>query len=113
MYPEPFVPETRKASKKRRWGWRSSSDSDGPPETGLYLAAVGRSINVSDAVHRPTFAMLMTEDFCWQSSREEWRGRRPSWRRRRAYAAWRAEGAAIEKKKARIRQLAVELGLIT
>jgi hypothetical protein len=68
---------------------------------------------VSDAVNRPTFAMLMTEDFCWQSSLEEWRGRRPSWRRRSAYAAWRSEGAAIEQKKQRIRQLAAELGLTT
>lgn len=113
MYPEPFVPETRREPKKRRGHARRRSASEPSSDAGLYLAAVGRSIDVSDALSRPMFAMLMTEDFCWQCSVEEWRGRRPSWRRRAAYAAWRAEGAAIEQKKARIRALAVELGLVT
>lgn len=111
MYPEPLLPGTRRASKKRRWRMRRSSGRDLPPDAGLYLAAVGRSIKVSDAVNRPMFAVLMTEDFCWQSSVEEWRSRRPSRRRRSAYAAWRAEGAAIEQKKARVRALAIEVGL--
>src|SRR5215475_8966898 len=106
MYPEPFVPETRKEPNKKRRSLRRSSASDQPPDEGLYLASVGRSINVSDAANRPMFAMLMTEDFCWQSSLEEWRGRRPSWHRRSAYAAWRSEGAALREKKARIRTLA-------
>jgi hypothetical protein len=119
MFPEPPVPEARRAPKKprsgakktRRWARRSSA-SNSPPDTGLYLAAVGRSINVSDAVNRPMFAMLMTEDVCWQCNLEEWRARRPPRYRRSAYAAWRSEGAVIEQKKARIRAIAADLRLI-
>lgn len=120
MFPEPSVPEARRAPKKarnapkkaRRWARRSSA-SDSPADLGLYVAAVDRSISVSDAVNRPMFAMLITEDFCWQTTLEEWRGRRPPLYRRSAYAAWRSEGAAIQQKKARICAIAAELGLIT
>jgi hypothetical protein len=112
MYPDPFVPKTHKEPKKKRGHLRRSSTVDQEPDPGLYLASVGRSINVSDALDRPMFGLLMTEDFCWQTTLAEWRERRPSRRQRAACAAWRAEGVEIAQKKARIRDLAAELGLI-
>jgi hypothetical protein len=58
------------------------------------------------------FGMLMTEDFCWQMTAQDWRARRPARLHRAARAAWRAEGLLIEQKRERIRELAGELGLV-
>ena len=120
FFPEPSVPETRKnrnkkASRKRRRVRRGAAEPD-PRPTGLYLGSVDRYINVSDALDRPMFGVLMSEDFCWQATVMEWRARRPSRRPfggdRVERAAWRSEGQAIEEKRGRIRELAAELGVV-
>ena len=113
MYPEPFVQGTGWEPRKKPGHVLTWAGESQPPYAGRYLAAVGRSINVSDELSRPLYAMLMTEDFCWQIIVAEWRGRRPFRRKISAYAARCAEAAEIEQQKARIRDLAAELGLVT
>lgn len=118
FFPEPSLPETRKNKKPPRKGRRrrrSGGEPDSRP-TGLYLGSVDGYINVSDALDRPMFGVLMSEDFCWRATVSEWRTRRPSRRPfsgdRAARAAWRAEGQEIAEKRARIRELAAELGVV-
>ena len=113
MYPEPSVPETRKEPGEKRSRRRRKANKADERRTGLYLASIDRSIDVCAALDRPMFGLLMTEDFCWQSTVAEWRNRRPSRTHRSEWKAWQAEGVEIEAKKGRIREMAAELGLVT
>lgn len=54
----------------------------------------------------------MTEDFCWHAARTDWLSRRPPWWHRTEPRAWRAEGRLPEEKRSRLRDLAIEVGLL-
>ena len=120
FFAEPPLPEThknqnKKASRKGRLRRRNGGEPE-PCPTGLYLGSVDGYINVSDALDRPMFGVLMSEDFCWRATVSEWQARRPSRRpfggNRAERAGWRAEGQELAEKRARIRELAAELGVV-
>jgi hypothetical protein len=96
MYPFPFVPDMGNAD---------------PLQSKLYLGSVHVTIEARDALDKPLFGVLVTEDFCWRMTLRDWRARRPSMRHRDERAAWRAERGRIEQERERIEQLAADLGL--
>lgn len=112
MYPEPYVHHEvgdRPPRRKRRSRQQANAAPD--PDR-LHLGSFDRPIDVSDALNRPSVAVMLTEDLCWQTFVADWRTRRPPLWHRQERAAWRAEGAVLEEKKARIRALAVEAGVM-
>jgi len=100
MYPFPFVPDMG----------NEPADAD-PLQSRLYLGSVHVTIEARDALDKPMFGVLVTEDFCWRMTLRDWRARRPPMRHRDERAAWRAERAVIEQERERIEQLATDLGL--
>jgi hypothetical protein len=108
MYPEP-LPEIRETTRRRRI-WRRRTDQASNPN-GLHLQSLDRAVHVSDVLNHPLYAVLMTEDFCWRSAELDWRARKPPRWHRADWSTWRAERAELDGKRARIRELAAELGV--
>ncbi|MBS2535240.1 hypothetical protein KGQ20_20975 [Catenulispora sp. NF23] len=72
----------------------------------LHLASVGSNVAARFLTESPSVAVLVVEDLCWQAATEDWKHRRPHWWRPRARTVWKAEGALLEAKADRLRQLA-------
>lgn len=112
MYSEPVPHKTYESTRKRPpWRRRKASANESNP-TGLHLAALDTTIQVSEALYSPAVAGLMTEDFCWRAARTDWLSRRPPRWQRTPRRAWQAEGRLLDEKRSRIRELAVELHLL-
>ena len=112
MYPEPLPRRTHDSARKRVRR-RRANPTPVPAVSGLRLASLDETVSVSDALNQPLVAVVMTEDFCWQSAVADWRARRPSGCRWAQWRAWRAEKMQLDQKRARIREVAVELGLLS
>lgn len=110
MYPDPPLSETHEGTPSR-WRLRRRSRKASISPSGLFLQSLDQTIDVSDALNRPLFGVLVTEDFCWRSATEEWRSAKPRRWHRTAWTAWHAEKAILEEKRSRIRGLASELGI--
>lgn len=106
-----FMNATDTSSRRRRR--RSNRDGNAGPQdqTGLYLASIYRSVQVSDALYNPSIGVLISEDVCLRSAVAEWQSRKPSCLSRRARHAWRAEATEFEEKRLRLVELAVAAGL--
>lgn len=76
------------------------------PTWNLRLESVGSNVASRFLTESPSVVVLAVEDLCWQAATEDWRHRRPHWWRRKSLAAWRAEGARLDAKAARLRELA-------
>jgi hypothetical protein len=79
--------------------------------SGLFVQSLDRCLDVAAVVNHPLIGVLMTEDFCWHTAVLSWRERKPPRWHLAERSAWRAEQAALDEKRARIRELAAELGL--
>jgi hypothetical protein len=76
------------------------------PSWNLHLQSSGTNLPARFLNDSPSVAVLVVEDMCWEAAREAWKSRRPRWWRPRARAAWLAEGAALDRKAERLRDLA-------
>lgn len=72
----------------------------------LHLESVGSNVAGRFLTESPSVMVLAVEDLCWQAATEDWKHRRPHWWQPRARTAWIAEGAQLDAKAARLRQLA-------
>lgn len=111
MYYEPLPRETDHSTRKRLTRRRATPSER--ESNDLRLAALDRTIYPSDALNDPALAMLMTEDFCWQAALADWRARRPPRWHRGEHRVWRAEKTLLDEKRARIRDLAGQLRLVS
>lgn len=76
------------------------------PSWNLHLESVGSNVAGRFLTESPSAMVLAVEDLCWQAATEDWKHRRPHWWQLRARTAWQAEGAQLDAKAARLRQLA-------
>jgi hypothetical protein len=112
MYLDPQLPETHHATPKRIPFRRRRAAEPADDSSGLFVQSLDRRVDVAAVVNHPLIGVLMTEDFCWRTAVLSWRERKPPWWHLGEWSAWRAERAALDEKRARIRELAAELGLI-
>lgn len=113
MYPEPQRPDTHEAARTRN-PFRRRRHTPAPTDrsNGLFVQSLDRCVDVAAVVNHPLMGVLMTEDFCWHTAVMSWRKRKPPRWHYAQWSAWRAEQVALDEKRARIRELAAELGLI-
>ncbi|NUP50454.1 MAG: hypothetical protein HOW97_24555 [Catenulispora sp.] len=76
------------------------------PSWNLHLESIGSNVAGHFLTESPSLAVLAVEDLCWEAATEDWKHRKPHWWRPRARAAWRAEGARLDAKAARLCELA-------
>ena len=97
--------------QRRGWRrWRKPTHDASVPTDELYLESLGRAVPVSDCL-RPDVGFLISEDFCWRMAMADWSARRPRRWQRTSRKAWRTEGAVLQAKKQRLRQLAIAIGI--
>jgi hypothetical protein len=111
MYPEPQLPDMHQATPKRNPFRRRRAAEPTERSSGLFVQSLDRCLDVAAVVNHPLIGVLMTEDFCWHTAVLSWRERKPPRWHLAERSAWRAEQAALDEKRARIRELAAELGL--
>jgi hypothetical protein len=112
MYLDPQLPDTHAATPKRNPFRRRREADPAERSSGLFVQSLDRCVDVAAVVNHPLIGVLMTEDFCWHTAVLSWRARKPPRRHLAEWSAWRAEQAALDEKRARLRELAAELGLI-
>jgi len=76
------------------------------PVWNLHLESAGTNVPARFLTESPMLTVLAVEDLCWQAATEDWKHRRPHRWRRQAREAWLAEGAQLEAKADRLRQMA-------
>lgn len=94
--------------RSRRANRRAASSPGG--DNALRLAAVGVDVIPLLAADRPLIAALVAEDACWQIAVEAWLASKPTWFEFAARSRWRAQRAALDAKRTRIREDAAALG---
>jgi hypothetical protein len=108
-YPEPVPrPEPKPQPQKPTADGqqRHRAQHPGKPAWNLRLESVGSNVAGRFLTESPSMVVLAVEDLCWEAATEDWKHRRPHWWRRGALATWRAEGARLDAKAARLRALA-------
>lgn len=78
---------------------------DGRPWN-LHLESAGTNVPVRFLAESPLLLMLAVEDLCWEAATEDWKHRRPHCWHPQARAAWFAEGAQLDAKADRLREMA-------
>lgn len=95
------------AVKRRLTGLRGlRRNREQADEAGMYLASLGRTVPAHPDLLSPDMRVVLVEDLLWSIESEESARRKPAPWRRRVRASWRAEGAALAEKRARIQMLA-------